>query len=230
MDLREASRLASSLMARHGLTGWRLVYDNAKTRAGVCRFDRKEIGLSRPLISLYEAEQVTETILHEIAHALTGPRHGHDRAWRATARRIGCSGQRCMPADAPSVDGPWVGVCPAGHRTTAHRRPIRVKSCRGCSRGFDAAAIYTWSHRGRPAPMDPRYEAELARIRADRSAPRPAHIPIQVGERVRLTGTGRYAGLAGTVVKRGRTRYQVQTRAGLLSVAFTAAQHLPTPQ
>jgi predicted SprT family Zn-dependent metalloprotease len=222
-------------MARHGLTGWRLVFDNAKTRAGVCRFDRKEIGLSRPLIALYEIEQVTDTVLHEIAHALAGPRHGHDRVWRAIARRIGCSGERCIRADAPSVDGPWEGVCPAGHRTTAHRRPVRVKSCRGCSAGFDPSAIYTWSHRGEPASMDPRYEAELARIRAGRSATKPVVVPVQVGERVRLTGTGKYAGLAGTVVKRGRTRYQVETRAGLLSVAFTAVTPQPhglrpTPQ
>ncbi|GIM91958.1 SprT-like domain-containing protein [Paractinoplanes toevensis] len=227
MDLTTARQLAAGLMARHRLTGWHLVFDNAKTRAGVCRYDRKEIGLSRPLIALYEPDQVTDIVLHEIAHALAGPRHGHDRVWRATARRIGCSGERCMPADAPSVDGPWVGVCPAGHRTTAHRRPIRVKSCRSCSRGFDPAAIYTWSHLGRPAPMDPRYDAELARIRAGHLTPAPAPVPVQVGERIRLTGTGKYAGLAGTVVKRGRTRYQVQTRAGLLSVAFTAAQPVP---
>jgi len=214
----EARRLATGLMARHGLTGWRLVFDNAKTRAGVCRYDRKEIGLSGPLISLYAREQVTETVLHEIAHALAGPRHGHDRVWRATARRIGCSGQRCLPVDAPSVEGPWVGICPAGHRTTAHRRPIRVKSCRGCSPGFAETAIYTWSYRGAPAEMDPRYDAELARLRGDES------VPAQVGDRVRLTGTGKYAGLAGTVVKRGRTRYQVRTGAGLLSVAFTAAR------
>jgi predicted SprT family Zn-dependent metalloprotease len=227
LDLTEARQLAAGLMARHGLTRWRLVFDNAKTRAGVCRFDRKEIGLSRPLVSLYTVEQVTDTVLHEIAHALAGPRHGHDRVWRATAQRIGCTGERCMPADAPSVDGPWVGVCPAGHRTTAHRGPIRVKACRSCSAGFDPTAIYTWSHHGRPASMDPRYEAELKRIRAGGPAPVSTPVPLQVGERVRLTGTGRYAGLAGTVVKRGRTRYQVQTRAGLLSVAFAAAQHVP---
>jgi len=227
LDLTEARQLAAGLMAQHGLTGWRLVFDNAKTRAGVCRFDRKQIGLSRPLVALYDIEQVTDTVLHEIAHALAGPRHGHDRLWRATARRIGCSGRRCVPAEAPSVDGSWVGVCPAGHRTTAHRRPIRVKSCRGCSAGFDPAAIYTWSHHGRPVSMDPRYEAELARIRAARSAPAPAPAPLRVGERVRLAGTGRYAGLAGTVVKRGRTRYQVATKAGLLSVAFTHC--LPAP-
>jgi predicted SprT family Zn-dependent metalloprotease len=223
----EARALATALMDEHGLTGWRLVFDNAKTRAGVCRSDRKEIGLSRYLMGLYSPEQVTETVLHEIAHALAGPRHGHDRVWQTVARRIGSSGQRCMPADAPKVDGAWEGICPAGHRTTAHRRPIRVRSCTGCARTFDPAAVYTWTHHGRPAPMHPRYEAELARIRAPRTEPAP--VRLAVGDRVRLTGGGRYGGLAGTIVKRGRSRYQVQTRAGMLSAAFTMVQPLPGP-
>jgi len=220
----KARELATGLMDQHGLAGWRLVFDNAKTRAGVCHSDRKEIGLSRHLMGLYSPEQVTETVLHEIAHALVGPRHGHDRVWRTVARRIGCSGRRCMPADAPTVDGAWEGVCAAGHRTTAHRRPVRVRSCPGCSAAFDPAALYTWFHEGRPAPMHPRYEAELARIRAPEPAPAP--VLLGVGEQVRLTGGGRYAGLAGTIVKRGRSRYHVQTKAGMLSAAFTTVQPL----
>lgn len=216
--------LATGLMGRHGLAGWRLVFDNAKTRAGVCRSDRKEIGLSRYLMGLYSPEQVTETVLHEIAHALVGSRHGHDRVWRATALRIGCSGRRCMPADAPRVDGAWEGVCAAGHRTTAHRRPVRVRSCPGCATTFDPAALYTWTHEGRPAPMHPRYEAELARIRAARTEPAP--VRLAVGDQVRLVGGGRYGGLAGTIVKRGRSRYHVRTRVGMLSAAFTTVQPL----
>ncbi|MET0424122.1 MAG: SprT-like domain-containing protein [Actinoplanes sp.] len=222
MNLTDVRGLAAELMTRHKLTGWRLVFDNAKTRAGACRSDRREIALSRTLMQLYSREQVTETVLHEIAHALVGPRHGHDRVWRATALRIGCSGKRCIPADAPQIDGAWVGVCPAGHRTTAHRRPVRVRSCPTCSPRFDATALYAWTHHGDPAPMHPSYEAELTRVRNDRPAPPPAQ--LEIGDRVRLVGSGRYADLTGTIVKRGRTRYQVQTRAGLLSVAFTAAQ------
>ncbi len=224
MNHTQARELATRLMDQHGLTGWRLVFDNARTRAGVCRSDRQEIGLSRYLTDLYSPDQVREAVLHEIAHALVGPGHGHDRKWRTVARRIGCSGQRCMPADAPRVDGTWVGVCAAGHRTTAHRRPVRVRSCRGCSATFDPAAILTWTHQGRPAPMHPRYEAELARIRAPRAEPPMTR--LEVGDRVRLNGAGRYAGLAGTIVKRGRSRYQVQTTAGMLSAAFTTVQPL----
>ncbi|GAA2532395.1 SprT-like domain-containing protein [Winogradskya humida] len=222
MDLTEARELAAGLMAQHRLPGWRLVFDNAKTRAGSCHSGRQEISLSRTLMRLYSEDQVTETVLHEIAHALVGPRHGHDRVWQTTAKRIGCSGKRCMPADAPQVEGPWVGTCAAGHRTTAHRRPIRVKSCTHCSRVFTVAALYTWTYRGEPADMDPRYDAELSRIQAARSAPAPIPAQLRVGDRVRLTSTGKYADLTGTIVKRGRSRYHVNTRAGMLSVAFTA--------
>lgn len=229
MEISEAKRLAATLMDRHRLTGWRLVFDDAKTRAGVCRPDRREIGLSRALTRLHSPEQVTDTVLHEIAHALAGPGHGHDRRWRLIAQQIGSSGERCIPPDAPKVEGPWVGTCAAGHRTTAHRRPVRVRSCLECAPRFDVTALITWTHRDGPAPMHPRYEAELARIRAGETAPAPAPVRQHVGDRVRLTVAGKYGGLVGTVVKRGRSRYQVQTQAGLLSVPFTTVQPLPKP-
>jgi len=226
VDVAEARELATDLMNKHGLTGWRLIFDNARTRAGVCRYDRKQIGLSRILTALHSDEQVTDTILHEIAHALTGPGHGHDRVWRATAKRLGCSPTRCIPADAPRVEGAWEGSCPAGHRVTAHRQPIRVRSCPNCSPGFNLAARYTWTRSGRPAPMHPRYESELARL-LQQPAPQAA-APVRVGERVRLTGAGKYHGLTGTVLKRGRSRYQVRTAVGVLSAPFTAVQPLTT--
>ncbi|MGC9670649.1 SprT-like domain-containing protein [Planosporangium sp. 12N6] len=230
MDLEEARVLAVGLMAEHGLTGWRLVFDDAKTRAGVCRSDRREIGLSRVLTLLYPPAQVTDTVLHEIAHALVGTWHGHDRLWRATALRIGCSGMRCVPEDAPRIDGAWEGVCPAGHRSTAHRRPIRVKSCRRCSTVFDASALLTWTYRGQPAPMHPRYEAELARIQGRAVEPVAAGSPaLRVGDRVRLTGGGKYGGLVGTIEKRGRTRYQVQTSVGVLSAPFAIVAPISAP-
>ncbi|GIF03870.1 SprT-like domain-containing protein [Actinoplanes siamensis] len=224
MDLTEAERLATALMARHELTGWRLTFDDAKTRAGVCRPDRREIGLSRPLIALYSPAQVTETVLHEIAHALAGAAHGHDAVWRATAIRIGCSGRRCVPEEAPKVEGAWVGVCRAGHRTSAHRRPIRVKSCRRCSPRFARFAVFAWTYRGQPAALHPAFAAELVRLQGSDGA--PARARPRVGDRVRLKGTGKYAGLTGTIVKQGRTRYQVETGLGTLGAPFTLVEPL----
>ena len=239
MDLNAARRLATALMAEHGLEGWTLVLDSAKTRAGVCRADRRQLGLSRHLTALHSEAEVTETVLHEIAHALVGPGHGHDAVWRAAARRIGCTGRRCVPADAPRVEGSWIGICPAGHRRTAHRRPMRVRSCPECSPVFDAGAVFVWTHRGVPAPMHPAYAAELSRLIGSARVPRtqlaqataqrrpaePAE-PLargaepRVGDLVRLRGRGKYADLFGRIEARGRTRFRVRTELGLVSAPF----------
>jgi predicted SprT family Zn-dependent metalloprotease len=164
--------MALALMAEHGLHDWRLVIDSAKTRAGVCRFARREIGLSRHLTVLHSEAEVRDTVLHEIAHALVGPEHRHDAVWRATAVRLGCSGERCVPRSAPRVAGDWVGVCPAGHTTTMHRSPQRVRSCRQCAGSFALEHLITWTYRGRTVPMHPRYVAELARLTGAGSARR----------------------------------------------------------
>lgn len=164
--IEEAAELAEQLMAAHGLEGWRLVLDGARTRAGVCRPGRREIGLSRVLAALHSREEVTETVLHEVAHALVGVEHGHDAVWRARARAMGASGTRCVDPGAPRPAAPWTGTCPRGHTADRHRRPQRPVSCGRCSRGFDPSALLEWRLHGQPAPMTDRYLAELAALRA----------------------------------------------------------------
>ena len=171
MDVDEALAMARELLAEHGPAGWRVVLDRAKTRAGVCRPARREIGLSAPLARLHAPEEVRDTVLHEIAHALVGTGHGHDALWRATALRLGCSGERT--ASGPRPAGPWTGTCPAGHTTTRHRRPARVAACGRCSRSFSPEHLLTWTHLGRPVPpeeMPEGYRADLRRLRAATAA------------------------------------------------------------
>ena len=36
-------------------------------------------------------EEIRDTVLHEIAHAIAGPEAGHGPLWKATARRIGAT-------------------------------------------------------------------------------------------------------------------------------------------
>lgn len=165
MRMTEAAVMARRLMDQYGLSGWVLTFDRAKTRAGICRADRRQIGLSRVLTGLHGEAEVRDTVLHEIAHALVGVEHGHDAVWRARARSIGCSGARCLPASAGVLPGRWRGVCPAGHETTRHRRPVRVASCGACSRTFDSSAVLRWQCDGVEAAMHPRYLAELAALR-----------------------------------------------------------------
>ncbi|MFC4782859.1 SprT family zinc-dependent metalloprotease [Nocardioides sp. MAHUQ-72] len=226
MDLTEAARLGRELLDEHGLRGWTIVFDRAKRRAGVCRPGRKEIGLSAPLTALHPEAEVRDTILHEVAHALVGVRHGHDEVWRAMALRIGCSGQRCGSEDAPSIEGSWAGTCPAGHRVTRHRRPERPSSCRTCSRSFDVAHLLTWTYRGEPAPMHPAYLAELERL--EQRAAAPAAVPpvrVRMGDRLRIAVPGsKYDGVVGTLVKRGRTRYHLRVGSSVMTVPFSMVE------
>nr|WP_205708934.1 SprT-like domain-containing protein [Kineococcus siccus] len=216
--------MAEGVLAQHGLRGWTVVLDRAKKRAGVCRFDRRQIGLSRELTALHSEAEVRETVLHEVAHALTGPGHGHDARWRATARRIGGTGERLVAVTAPRAPAPWVGTCPRGHTSERHRRPQRVTACGVCGPAFDVAHVLTWRHHGRPADLGEAYAAELARLRD----PAPAAGPrLPVGTLVRVRGAGRFAGTAGRIVKRGRTKYHVATARGLLAAPFALVEAEP---
>ncbi len=214
-----AVEMAEGLLRQHRLTGWRVELDMAKRRAGVCRFADKVIGLSAPITRVHTEEEVRDTVLHEIAHALVGPAHGHDAVWRRTAVAIGCSGKRCVSTESERVPGAWVGVCAAGHTRDRHKRPERVLSCSQCRPTFSVDHVFEWTYRGRPAPMHPNYEAELEAMRTGR---RVQLAPV--GSRVRVTLEGEFHGIVGRVVKLGRTSYHVKVRGGILRVVFAGAE------
>lgn len=112
MNLSEAETLAVDLMAKHGLTDWRMTYDSARRRLGLTTFSTKTISLSRVLTELNPVEQVHNTILHEIAHALLGPGFGHSYHWKEKALSIGCNASRLTDS---IVKAPPIGSVMCGH-------------------------------------------------------------------------------------------------------------------
>jgi len=95
MDLNAARALALDLMAEHGVTApWTFEFDNAKSRMGACNYQRRRISISRYFTEHATEAQVRDTILHEIAHALTPGAH-HGTRWKAVALRIGATPRSC---------------------------------------------------------------------------------------------------------------------------------------
>jgi predicted SprT family Zn-dependent metalloprotease len=149
MDLFKAQTLANELMKQHNLiaSGWWFSFDNAKRRFGVCNFGLKKIGLSSHLVKLNDESHVRNTILHEIAHALVGRKHGHDAVWRAKAIEIGCDGNRCYSSEVTKPEARYIGVCPNGHTSRRHKKPNpkRLISCGKCCSTFNSDYLIKWS-------------------------------------------------------------------------------------
>jgi predicted SprT family Zn-dependent metalloprotease len=96
-------------MQSFGLSAWRFAFNQRKTTLGQCRHGPRRIELSVHLLQWNPPEEVRETLLHEIAHALVGRGHGHDAMWRAKAAEVGARPERCGQAEMP--EGRWRAVC-----------------------------------------------------------------------------------------------------------------------
>lgn len=154
MTLQETRKLALDLMQEHGLIfdGWSFKFDTARRRTSICRYRCKEIGLSKYLLPYMKPEKVKDTLLHEIAHAMVGAGHGHDRVWQRQAIAIGCNGARCYDPETEfhagaveelAVQSKYSLTCNScGYVTAVHRRPKRSKACGHCCNKY-AGGRYT---------------------------------------------------------------------------------------
>lgn len=115
--LKTAQMTATRLLQEHGLyeQGWRFAWNTNKTRNGVCRYGTKRIEASTVLSRVRTDEQVHQTLLHEVAHALAGHKAAHGPEWLAKARSIGYTGGTCSneaeTRAAVAQTSRYVGLC-----------------------------------------------------------------------------------------------------------------------
>jgi len=121
--------VARSLMNQWGLGTWTFKLDNAKRRAGVCRYSRRVISLSRYYVQHNSDEDVLDTLKHEISHALAGPGTHHGPIWKAMCRKVGCRPVRCYDSKQVKMPEPKLkAVCGGCQKTfTRHRQTGRGK-------------------------------------------------------------------------------------------------------
>tara|TARA_R110000824_G_scaffold180896_1_gene361465 strand:+ start:1819 stop:2307 length:489 start_codon:yes stop_codon:yes gene_type:complete len=102
IKLHKLKEFALEQMKEHGLIeeGWSFVWDTkAVRRYGQCRYGDKEVGVTRKLANLNSIEESKDVVLHEIAHALTGPGHGHNLTWKRMCRKVGAKPERCYTSE-----------------------------------------------------------------------------------------------------------------------------------
>ena len=142
MDLIECREKIMSLMKDYVPT-WSFNFDNAKRRFGCTHYNTSSITLSRSLCEMNDWETVRLTVLHEIAHAIVGPGHGHDWIWKSKCLEIGGDGNRCYDSqkiNTPSM--PYVAICPkCGAEHKKMRKPKRKVSCGLCCKTFSKDRI-----------------------------------------------------------------------------------------
>lgn len=131
-SLTKTVTLAEDLLTQYGLAkqGWHFNWDNARTRGGQCNHTYKRITMSRHLVPMWSEEQVRDTLIHEIAHALVGPKNGHGPVWAAKMRELGATPERCHRN--ATVEPPFKAVCSTHGVIGSRHRRVRGALCGTC--------------------------------------------------------------------------------------------------
>ena len=142
MDKSYAGFLATHNLYKHGLLehGWKFRWHNKKVALGTCSYNRKLIYLAEWYVELNDKDEVMDTILHEIAHALAYHRHGsagrgHGRIWKSICREIGAKPERCSKdkLNKPKNHHKYVDTC-CGVTYKRHRLRKNARySCPKCN-------------------------------------------------------------------------------------------------
>lgn len=127
--------------------GWRIQFDRAKRRLGLCKWKKRGRIVRILSLSRYYAEQhgwsvMEDVVRHEIAHAVDYERRGmslHDHVWKTIARQVGADPSRILEgAELDDPESKYVGVCPScDAEQPFYRRVTRAHACPYCCRRYN---------------------------------------------------------------------------------------------
>ena len=139
MELQKANEIAKENMTKFNLTnnGWILKFTDSKSYYGLCYSNKRLITLSTTLTLLNTEAQFTDTLLHEIAHALTKG-HNHDKIWKQKAIEIGCNGERCYDNKVILPQAKYTFECPNCKKISRrYRKRVCACACGVCCKKFN---------------------------------------------------------------------------------------------
>lgn len=130
--LAELVALGLEEIQKHRLKEWIFRFDNSVSRAGVCKYENKLIAVSNIHCLTHNHEVVRDTVLHEIAHALAGPKHYHDEEWVRIAKSIGCTAK--VRSDERIERTRYIQTCTSCKWGRRLQRRVRNRKCRSCGK------------------------------------------------------------------------------------------------
>tara|TARA_R110002096_G_scaffold160724_1_gene327012 strand:- start:375 stop:905 length:531 start_codon:yes stop_codon:yes gene_type:complete len=91
VNIQQTYDLVVDLLKKHDLRnqGWTFAVSRGKYVLGSCVYKTKTIKISRYLIQLGTDQEVRDTVMHEVGHALAGGKAGHGWQWRQKCREVG---------------------------------------------------------------------------------------------------------------------------------------------
>lgn len=136
-SIQDVEDFAKELCAKHGIPDTRIEWAPLATRRyGQANHRQKLITLSKQPVehNLDKVYAITDLILHEIAHLLVGPKHGHDEVWKSKCVEIGAVPETCIRDNERALPVPhkFRYRCPnCGKEFTTPRRKYGV-ACKEC--------------------------------------------------------------------------------------------------
>ena len=151
MDLNSAATLARNLMNLHGLNDWYFQFSRSTKNFGDTSYYKKIIRLSKIRTATRNEKEVTNTILHEIAHALRGwepGMHHHDAKWRNIFISIGGDGlAKSKATDISKIEYLHKGYCKCNVNPGHGSARVNTKNAYRCTR-CKATIVYRHGKNG----------------------------------------------------------------------------------
>jgi len=135
---RHIEAFAAAKIAEHLTGDWTYSWLKTKRTMGLCNYRTKMISASRVYVGVASVEQLENTVLHEIAHAIAGFEAAHGPAWERACVEIGAEPKRLFDASTISPPYTWCmscKVCGPQRKLFAKPRSKRSESCVNCSGG-----------------------------------------------------------------------------------------------
>lgn len=147
MKLLEAEKLVLQLLDKHNLLAncWKFGWIKNSRAFGICNYTKKTIFLSMELVQLNNESEVTDTILHEIAHANT-PGDGHGNKWKKECVALGCRPiARFNEEMAVTINNKFEAKCGNCQKTYKNKLPIPLRC--SCNQFSATKTLLNWNQR-----------------------------------------------------------------------------------